>query len=129
MPPSPTGCSGLQELEIEYQVEQERSPEPDQKLLRAGRRILPPQKKGPLPQGVAHQVWEETPHQGPRGSGRSLVDRREWETETLGHSPASEAAMMDIQACAQMRIFEHSCKSLAGESQTKWQSRVVQRLA
>ena len=62
-------------------------------------------KKRP-PEGVA-QVREEVSPKGPRGSGRSLFDRCEWQAETLGYGPIRQSAAMDIEACAQMRVFEH----------------------
>jgi hypothetical protein len=36
---------------------------------------------------------------------------------------------MDVQPRTQMGVFEHSCESLVGEGQTKWQRCVIQCLA
>jgi len=75
-----------------------------------------PSQGGNVPEGTS---WiRQRPDRSARMAGR---DYRQ--------PPCKLAAAIDVEARAQMRIFEHGCKSLVGKSQPKRKCGVIQRLA
>lgn len=57
------------------------------------------------------------------------ANRRELQPEAFRHRLVGDAAAMDVETVAQVRIFQHRGKTLAGEHQPERQRCIVQRLA
>jgi hypothetical protein len=64
-----------------------------------------------------------------RLSGNAFLDGRERKSEAFRHGFVREAAAMDVQSRAQMRILDGGRNALARQSQAERQGGVIQRLA